>query len=100
MVILPSPWFTGNDSRDFLFDACRGAGNEDGTFQRYVVCDERCLFKAPESMTLQEASTIYGAGLTSYRALFHSDSKPELGPGSTVLTQGTGGVSCYAIQVG
>lgn len=99
VVINPNVWQTGNDSRDFHFDKCRGAGITDGTLQRYVLCDERCLFKAPANMTIQEASTIYTAGLTSYRALFHSDNLPKLGPGSSVLTQGTGGVSCYAIQV-
>ncbi|KAM0714317.1 hypothetical protein Q7P37_010104 [Cladosporium fusiforme] len=99
VVILPSFWTTGNDSRDWPMHETRGAGTTDGTFQRYVVCDERCIFKAPANMTLQEASTIYTAGMTSYRALFHSDNEPKLGPDSAVLTQGTGGVSCYAIQI-
>jgi NADPH:quinone reductase-like Zn-dependent oxidoreductase len=46
---------------------------------------------------MEEACTLWTAGVTAYRALFHAPVKFE--PGMTVLTQGTGGVSSYAIQV-
>ena len=55
-------------------------------------------FKAPDSMTLQEAATIFTAGVTAWRVLHYGEPK-LVGPESTILTQGTGGVSCYAIQV-
>ena len=60
--------------------------------------DEDRAFNAPDSMTLQEAATLFTAGVTAWRVLNYGEPK-LLGPESTILTQGTGGVSCYAIQV-
>ena len=96
VVIHPNTWLSG-DPRNYIFDQTRGGASLDGTFQRYMVVNEEYAFKAPDSMTLQEASTLFTAGVTAYNVLHYGDPKLELG--STVLTQGTGGVSCYAIQV-
>jgi NADPH:quinone reductase-like Zn-dependent oxidoreductase len=83
--------------RNFIFDQTRGGGSLDGTFRRYILLDEEFAFKAPDSMTLQEASTLFTAGVTAWNVLYYGG--PKLEAGNTVLTQGTGGVSCYAIQV-
>lgn len=69
----------------------------DGFLQRYIVWDDNRLVRAPEHMSMEEASSLFTAGVTAYRALFYGPMKPE--PGTTVLTQGTGGVSCFAIQI-
>jgi NADPH:quinone reductase-like Zn-dependent oxidoreductase len=44
-----------------------------------------------------EASTLTCAGLTAWNALYGLESR-ALKPGQTVLTQGTGGVSIFALQ--
>jgi NADPH:quinone reductase-like Zn-dependent oxidoreductase len=97
VVIHPNDWMSG-DPRNYIFHQTRGGASQDGTFQKYLLVNEEYAFKAPESMTLQEASTIFTAGVTAWNVLNYGDPK-LLGPESTVLTQGTGGVSCYAIQV-
>jgi NADPH:quinone reductase-like Zn-dependent oxidoreductase len=51
----------------------------------------------PSNLNFQEASTLSCAALTAWNALFGLESK-ALKPGQTVLTQGTGGVSIFAVQ--
>lgn len=51
--------------------------------------------KAPAGYSAAEAATLTCAGLTAWRALFVNGG---LKPGDTVLVQGTGGVSIFALQ--
>jgi NADPH:quinone reductase-like Zn-dependent oxidoreductase len=51
--------------------------------------------RAPEGYNHAEAATLTCAGLTAWRALMVDG---QLKPGSTVLVQGTGGVSIFALQ--
>lgn len=74
-----------------------GGGAADGTLRRYVVWDDDRIVKAPDNLSIEEVATLYTAGVTAWNSLFHG--KIKLEPGMTVLTQGTGGVSCFAIQV-
>lgn len=97
VIIHPSSWLTGSDARDFDLYGTMGAGKEDGTLRRYIVWDDEKLVRAPEGLSIEEATTLFTAGGTAWQALFYGLFK--LQPGMTVLTQGTGGVSCYAIQV-
>ena len=97
VVIHPNTWITGTDGRDFVFDKTMGGGNVDGTFRRFMVTSDDMLFRAPAELSFEEACTLYTAGVTAYRALFYGGARVQ--PGMTVLTQGTGGVSCYAIMV-
>lgn len=55
------------------------------------------VVKAPESLSWEEAATLPCAGLTAWSALALEG---ELGPGQTLLTLGTGGVSLFALQLG
>lgn len=68
----------------------------DGTLRQYGVFNESGLVPAPKNLDFNEASTLTCAGLTSWNALYGL--KP-LKPGETVLVQGTGGVSVFALQV-
>lgn len=68
----------------------------DGTLRQYGVFNENGLVRAPKNLSHIEASTLTCAGLTSWNALYGL--KP-LKPGDTVLVQGTGGVSIFALQV-
>lgn len=68
----------------------------DGVLREYGIFDEKGLVKAAKNLTFIENSTLACAALTSWNALFGL--KP-LKPGQTVLVQGTGGVSMFALQV-
>ena len=73
-------------------------GMIDGTFRRYGVFDQTGLVKMPETLDYKQASTLPCAALTAWNALYGLESK-KLIPGHTVLTQGTGGVSMFGLQV-
>ncbi|KAB8074814.1 hypothetical protein BDV29DRAFT_172905 [Aspergillus leporis] len=78
----------------------KGAGSGlggviDGTLRQFGVFNENGVVKSPTNLTHLEASTLSCAALTSWNALYGL--KP-LQPGQTVLVQGTGGVSLFALQ--
>ena len=75
-----------------------GGGDVDGTLRRWMVVSDEQVIRAPAGLSLEEASTLFTAGATAYRAVFMAGAG-EMGAGRTVLTQGTGGVSCFAIMV-
>jgi NADPH:quinone reductase-like Zn-dependent oxidoreductase len=68
----------------------------DGTLSQYNVFNEYGLVRAPSNLNLVEASTLSCAAVTSWNALY---GLRPLKPGETVLVQGTGGVSVFALQV-
>jgi len=74
----------------------RGAlgGDIDGTLAEYIVLKETGLVALPEHLSFQEAATLPCAAVTAWNALGAGDLKP----GETVLIQGTGGVSIFALQ--
>jgi NADPH:quinone reductase-like Zn-dependent oxidoreductase len=67
----------------------------DGTLRQYGTFPESGLVTMPPSLSYLEASTLSCAALTAWNALYGI--KP-LTPGDVVLTQGTGGVSIFAVQ--
>ncbi len=67
----------------------------DGYACEAVVTPEHWFTHAPKGYSAAEAATLTCAGLTAWRALFEDG---ETKPGSTVLVQGTGGVSIFALQ--
>lgn len=67
----------------------------DGFASEYVVMLERDLVRMPTAMSFEEAATLPCAGLTAWRALVVEG---QVKPGDTVLVQGTGGVSMFALQ--
>ena len=69
-------------------------GDIDGMLAEYVVLKESGLVRIPEHLSFQEAATLPCAAVTAWNALASGDVKP----GSTVLIQGTGGVSIFALQ--
>ena len=73
-------------------------GVVDGTLRQYGAFSEEGLVAMPESLDFLQASTLTCAGLTAWNGLYGLESK-ALKPGDTVLTQGTGGVSMFALQV-
>ncbi|MDV2990890.1 MAG: alcohol dehydrogenase [Chroococcidiopsis sp. SAG 2025] len=70
-------------------------GAIDGMLAEYVVLHEDGLVHVPAHLTDAEAATLPCAAVTAWNALFDSGS---LQAGETVLVQGTGGVSIFALQ--
>ena len=69
-------------------------GDIDGMLAEYVLLHENGLVAIPEHLSFQEAATLPCAAVTAWNALSVADLKP----GGTVLIQGTGGVSIFALQ--
>jgi NADPH:quinone reductase-like Zn-dependent oxidoreductase len=70
-------------------------GSVDGVLAEYRVFSARTLVKTPEYLSDVEAAALPCAGVTAWSAVV------KLGgvkPGQTILTQGTGGVSLFALQ--
>lgn len=72
-------------------------GMVDGALQQYGAFDELGVVHMPSNLNFIEASTLTCAGLTAWNALYGLKSR-ELKAGDWVLTQGTGGVSIFAVQ--
>ena len=70
-------------------------GDEDGMLSEYVRLDQHGLVHAPEHLSDEEAATLPCAALTVWQALV---TEGRLKAGETVLVQGTGGVSIFALQ--
>ena len=67
----------------------------DGYARQAVVTPQHWFTRAPLGYAAAEAATLTCAGLTAWRALFVDGGTQ---PGSTVLIQGSGGVSVFALQ--
>lgn len=73
-------------------------GATDGTLRDYAALDETGLVAMPSNLDFFEASTLSCAALTAWNALYGLETR-ALKSGDFVLTQGTGGVSLFALQV-
>lgn len=71
-------------------------GSYDGTFQQYGVFEESWLVRLASNLSYLEGATLTDCGVTAWNALY---GLKAVKPGEWVLTQGTGGVSLFAIQV-
>jgi|SRR6185437_10594632 len=69
-------------------------GPLDGVMQEYMVLPEAGVVKAPAHLSAIEAATLPCAGLTAWSAIVGCGVKP----GDVVVTQGTGGVSLFALM--
>jgi NADPH:quinone reductase-like Zn-dependent oxidoreductase len=67
-----------------------------GVLAEYIVLNEEGLVAAPDYLTYIQASTLPLAALTAWNALVEDG--PVL-PGETILVQGSGGVSIFALQI-
>lgn len=75
----------------------RGAlgGDIDGMLAEYMALDDRGLVEVPPHLSWEEAATLPCAGVTAWNAVVHAG---KVKAGDTVLIQGTGGVSIFALQ--
>jgi NADPH:quinone reductase-like Zn-dependent oxidoreductase len=70
-------------------------GNIAGLAAEYVVLDAEGVVHIPSRLSYEEAATLPCAAVTAWHALVTSG---NLTAGDTVLVQGTGGVSIFALQ--
>ncbi len=70
--------------------------NQDGYATELISIPESAITKIPSNLNFKEAATLPCAGLTAWRALVDEG---RLKSGETVLVQGTGGVSVFALQL-
>lgn len=80
---------------DFKKSRTALGGDLDGVLREFGAFEETGLVRIPDHLNYEEAATLPCAGVTAYNALYCSGS---LKPGETVLLQGTGGVSIFALQ--
>jgi NADPH:quinone reductase-like Zn-dependent oxidoreductase len=86
-------WIEGPVNREKSVSALGGA--IDGVLREFAVFSERGLVHVPGALTDEEAAALPCAAVTAWHALFeHTPGAP----GDTVLIQGTGGVSIFALQ--
>lgn len=91
--IFAQRWLAGRPDRTALRSTL--GGPLDGTLQEYMVFSEEGLVAVPDALTDEEAATLPCAALTAWSSLFvHGD----VTAGSSVVIQGTGGVSIFALQ--
>ncbi len=86
-------WIDGPVTREKAASALGGA--IEGVLREFVLFSEDGLVSAPAPLSDEEVATLPCAALTAWHALF--EDHPAL-PGETVLLQGTGGVSIFALQ--
>lgn len=86
-------WLDGPPTHEKVRSALGGA--IDGVLRQAMVFREDGLVSVPEHLTGEEAATLPCAGVTAWHALFEHT---PVQPGATVLIQGTGGVSIFALQ--
>ncbi|EEF62724.1 zinc-dependent alcohol dehydrogenase family protein [Pedosphaera parvula] len=86
-------WLAGGVSDEVADSALGGAIN--GVAAEYVLFDEDGLVQVPKHLTDEEAATLPCAAVTAWNAVMVSG---RVKAGDTVLLQGTGGVSLFALQ--
>jgi NADPH:quinone reductase-like Zn-dependent oxidoreductase len=70
--------------------------HDDGFAAEYVAMPATAFTRLPRGWSLAEAATLPCAAVTAWRALMV---EARIRPGDVVLTQGTGGVSIFALQL-
>jgi NADPH:quinone reductase-like Zn-dependent oxidoreductase len=92
-AIFMQKWISGDVDEGKAKTALGGA--IDGLLAEYAVLDEDGLVPVPEHLSFEEAATLPCAAVTAWHGLV---TEGRVKPGDTVLVQGTGGVSLFALQ--
>ncbi len=88
-------WLAGDILSEHFASAL--GGSIDGMLADRVVLHEDGIVRIPDYMTYEDAATLPCAAVTAWQGLV---TKGNLKMGDTVLVQGTGGVSIFALQFG
>ncbi|WP_233853836.1 zinc-dependent alcohol dehydrogenase family protein [Paraburkholderia sp. HD33-4] len=89
------PRWYGGDPPSTLGSESYGS-HRDGWLTELKVVSQEAVIAAPPDLSFEEAATLPCAALTAWTSL---TGLRALRPGQTVLTQGSGGVSVFAVQL-
>ncbi|MFN9430763.1 MAG: zinc-dependent alcohol dehydrogenase family protein [Acidobacteriota bacterium] len=92
--IFMQTWLSGAYEEGHGKSALGGA--VDGMLSEEVVLGAEGLVEIPAHLSYREGAALPCAAVTAWHALFE---RRRLGPGQTVLVQGSGGVSVFALQL-
>ncbi|KUO53690.1 MAG: NADPH:quinone oxidoreductase [Sphingomonadales bacterium BRH_c3] len=87
-------WLTGPPTNENRLKA-RGSASTPGVLQERLLINAEELVKIPDHLSYVEAATLPCAAVTAWRALVTC---ARVRAGMTVVVQGTGGVSLFALQ--
>jgi len=93
-TLFAQEWIAGEPSKRIQSSTL--GGPLDGTLAELMVLDQQGLVHVPAHLDDVAAATLPCAGVTAWSALF---TLGALKTGDTVLVQGTGGVSIFALQL-
>jgi NADPH:quinone reductase-like Zn-dependent oxidoreductase len=95
-VIIPfiARWEAGKNTP--FNDQLRTAFSRPGVLAEYTVQPENTLVRTPNNLTDEEAAPLSVGGLTVWTILVE---QANIRAGQTILVQGSGGVSLFAIQI-
>lgn len=93
--IFMQAWGEGDLSAEKSKTTLGGGGDWDGVLREFGSFSEESVVRIPENLSFEEAATLPCAAVTAWNALAVSG---QLKAGDSVLTQGTGGVSIFAMQ--
>ena len=93
--LLSPDWISG-PAQPHTRDNVRGGLITPGVLTEYIIGPEISFVKIPDSLSFEAAATLPCAGVTAWHALTKAN---PLQSGETVLIQGTGGVSLFALQL-
>ncbi|WP_336951481.1 NAD(P)-dependent alcohol dehydrogenase [Sphingobium aromaticivastans] len=88
-------WTSGPFIGKAAFDADIGI-SLDGWLTEYALLPAVALFPIPDRLSFEDAAAMTVAGGTAWHILIEL---AQIEPGAVVLTQGTGGVSMFAVQI-
>jgi NADPH:quinone reductase-like Zn-dependent oxidoreductase len=87
--------WSGGEADEQAFTSAMG-GSIDGMLTELAVLEEGGVVRLPEHMSYEEGATLPCAAVTAWHALVPFGA---LKAGDTVVVQGTGGVSIFALQI-
>ncbi|HKV07619.1 MAG TPA: NAD(P)-dependent alcohol dehydrogenase [Thermoanaerobaculia bacterium] len=93
-IFLPG-WIDGEATPERLRVPSLGGVGTDGVLAELVVFEEESVVRVPDHLSDVEAATLPLAGVTAWHATVWRSGVKQ---GDTVLVQGTGGVSLFALQ--
>jgi NADPH:quinone reductase-like Zn-dependent oxidoreductase len=88
-------WIDSTDPADYRAEGTLGGGDAQGTLRQYAIVKDDFLVIKPAHLNFEEAASMICASGTAMNAL----GSIKIEKGMTVLAMGTGGVSCFVIQV-
>jgi NADPH:quinone reductase-like Zn-dependent oxidoreductase len=95
VILVPNRDWLDGDVSVVQMPNTLGAGDVNGTLAQYVVVEDTWVVKAPKNLSYEEAAALVSTAGTAINVL----GSIHVREGTTVVTQGTGGVSCAVIQV-